>query len=107
MPFLFLLVLGQVLVETVEALFPEGAVLRDPVGGRRQGLRIETAVVDPPLAALLDEPGVLQHFQVLRDCGQRHLEGRSKVGHAGLSEREPREDSAARRVRESGKRSIE
>jgi len=70
MPCFFLLVLVQILLESVEALFPEGAVMGDPVGRRRERLRIEAAVVDPPLATLLDEPGLLQDFQVLRDGGQ-------------------------------------
>jgi len=107
MPCLFLLVLGQILVEAVEALFPERAVLRDPVGGRRQRLRIEATVVDATLAALLDEPGVLEDFQVLRYGGQRHVERRREIRDARFPERESREDGAARRVREGGKRPIE
>jgi hypothetical protein len=67
-------------VESVEGLLPERAVLRDPVGGGGERTGIESAMMDPSLLALLDEPGLLQNFQVLRNGGQRHVEWFGEVG---------------------------
>src|SRR5438105_3143242 len=56
----------QVLVQPVEALFPEPAVVLDPLGGVLQRRRLQPA--RPPLrfAAARDQPGALQHLQMLR-----------------------------------------
>jgi len=72
----------------------------DPVGGGREGLWIEAAVVNAPIAAALHEPGLFQDFQVLRDRGERHVERLREVRDARLAESEPREDGAPRRVGE-------
>ena len=99
--------MAQVLGESVEALFPEGAVVRDPVGGGRKRFRVETTVVDPPLAAALDESRLFENPDVPRDGGQRDIEGLGEVGDPGLSERQPREDGPPCRVREGREGSIE
>jgi hypothetical protein len=105
--FLLLQLIRQVFVQSVEALLPEHAVLRDPVGGRAERSGVEAAVVDTPLAAPLEEPGVLEHPEVLRDRRQGDIERLREVGDAGFSEREAREDGAARRIRERRERAIE
>lgn len=94
-------------METVEGLLPERAVLCDPVGGGREGLRVQPAVVNPPLFAFLHEPGVLENLQVLRNRGQRDLEGLGEVGHAELAEGEPGENRAPCRIGERGERAVE
>jgi hypothetical protein len=105
--FLLLQLIGQVFVESVEALFPKRAMLRDPVGGGGERFRIETATVDASFAAALQEPGVFENSQVLRDGGQRHVERLREVGDTGFAEREPHEDGAPRWVGECGERAIE
>lgn len=99
--------MAQIFGESVEALLPECAVMGDPVGCGRERLRIETAVVDPPLAPALQETGLFENLEVLRDRGQRHVERLRQIGDACLSESQPREDSAAGRVRERGERPVE
>jgi hypothetical protein len=94
-------------VESVEGFLPERAVLRDPIGRRGEGAGIEPAVVDPSLLALLDEPGVFQNFQVLRNGGQRHVERFREIGDSRLAEGEPREDGAPGRIRERGKGAVQ
>jgi hypothetical protein len=98
--FLLLQLIGQVFMKPVEALFPEGAMLGDPVGSGREGPWIEAAAVHSSLPAPLHEPGLFQDFQVLRDRGQRHVERLREVRDARLAESEPREDGAPRRVGE-------
>jgi hypothetical protein len=105
--FLLLYVIGQVFVESLEALFPERAMLRDPVGGGGERFRIETAVVDASFAAALQESGLLEDFHVLGHGRERDLEGFRELGHVRLAEREPREDGAPRWVGECGERAIE
>ena len=72
-------------MESVEALFPEGAMLGDPVGGGVQWPRIEAAAVNSSLAAALHKPGLFQDFQVLRDSGERHVERLREVRDARLA----------------------
>jgi hypothetical protein len=105
--FLLLQLIGQIFMESVEALFPEGAMMCDPVGGGVQWPRIETAAVNSSLPAALHEPGLFQDFQVLRDRGQRHVERLREIRDARLAEREPREDGATRRVGKGGERPVE
>jgi hypothetical protein len=109
MPWGFLLLqrIGQVLVQSVEGLFPERAMLRDPVGGGGERFRIEATAVDASFASALQETGVFENSQVFRDGGQRHIEGLREVGDAGFSKREASEDGAPRRVGESRERSVE
>jgi hypothetical protein len=105
--FLLLQLIGQVLVQSVEALFPERSVLRDPVGGRAERFGVEAAVVDAALAAPLEEPGVLENFQVPGNRGQRNVERPRELGDVGFPEREAGEDGAASRIRQGRKRSVE
>ena len=87
-------------MQSVEGLFPERAVLRDPVGGRAEWSGIEATVVNAPFTAPLQEPGLFEDLQVFRDRGQRDVEGFRELGDASFSEREAGEDRAARRIRE-------
>jgi len=91
---------GQQLVEPVEALGPELAVARQPLGRVAQRLGPEVAEPDGRLAAARDQPGLLEHLEVPRDGGLGHRERRGELGDAGLSALEPREDRAAGRIGE-------
>lgn len=94
-------------MQSVEALLPEHAVLRDPVGGRAERSGIEATVVKAPFAAPLQEPRLFEDLHVLRDRGQRDVEGFRELGDASFSEREAGEDGAARRIRERPESLIE
>src|SRR5687768_5882028 len=62
----FSLKLVQVFVETVEALLPELPVVVEPIGDVLERRDFETAGTPLRLPPLSDQPGVLQHLQVLR-----------------------------------------
>src|SRR5437867_3692922 len=57
--------LVQVLVETVVALLPEFPVPLRPLGDLLEGLRLEPRGPPLPIPAPGDEPGSLQHLEVL------------------------------------------
>ena len=50
------------------------------------------------LVALLDEPGSLEHLQVLRDRRQAEVERSGQLRHGGLAFGESREDGPASRI---------
>src|SRR5437588_386865 len=99
--------LVQVLVQSVVALFPEPTVPLGPLGDLLQRARLEPG--GPPLAlpAPRDQPGSLEHLQVLRDRRHGHLERLGQLGDGGLSGREPREDGPPRGIREGRERSVQ
>jgi hypothetical protein len=90
--------IGQVFVEPVEALFPEVAVLRDPVRGRAERFRIEPAVMNTPFASPLEEPGFFENSHVPRNGGKRDVERLREIGHADLAERQAGEDGPSRGI---------
>src|SRR6266542_5095561 len=65
---------AEAVLQAVDALFPEPAVLLHPVGDVPQRRRLEPA--GPPLraTAACDQAGSLQHLEVLGHGGGRHLE---------------------------------
>src|SRR6266566_1948604 len=67
---------GQIVVQSVEALFPELPVIFDPIGGGPERRRVEPAGSPLRFAAARNEPGALQHLQMLRHRGQAHRERR-------------------------------
>ena len=64
--------LAQVLVQPVEALFPELAVALQPVGHVLERRGLQPARPPLGLAALGDQPGALEHLEVLGDGRQAH-----------------------------------
>ena len=70
---LLLLEFLEVVIESIEGLFPEAAVVFEPVRDRPEWPRREAA--GPPLrfAAARDQIGAFQHLQVLRN--RRLIEG--------------------------------
>ncbi len=99
--------IGQIFVEPVEALFPEGAVSRDPVGGRAEWFRIETAVMDAPFATPLEEAGFFENSHVPRNGGKRDVERLCEIGHADLAGRQTGEDRPSRGVGQRRESSVE
>src|SRR5882724_1304902 len=84
--------LSEVALQLVEALLPVAAVVFDPVGDVFQRIGLQPARTPLRLAAALDEPGALEHLQVLGDGGQAHVEGLGDLHHRGLARGEARED---------------
>src|ERR1035438_4817099 len=87
----------QIIVEAIEPLLPEPAVFAEPVVNRLEPRRLKPA--GPPLriARARDQPGMLEHLEMLGDGGPAHLERLGEVAHRGLAQREPGEDRAPRR----------
>src|SRR5438874_6883831 len=71
----FLFELAQVLVQAVEARFPEFAVVPDPVGDLLERRRLEVAGSPLRVAAAGDQSGALEHLQMLGDGRETHVEG--------------------------------
>src|SRR6266568_835411 len=66
----FFLQLVQVLVQAIEAFFPEFFVVVDPAGGLFQRRRIEMAGAPLRVAAAGDQASALEDFEVLGDGGE-------------------------------------
>src|SRR5829696_3064594 len=107
MSLLLVFQLLQVGVESIETGFPDRAVPLGPVGNVLEGRRLDPARAPLRFPAAGDEPGALEHAQVLRDGRHAHLEGLGELGHGALAGREPGQDGPAGRVGESRKRGTE
>src|SRR4051812_50054095 len=70
----FALELLHIVVQPVEALFPELAVAVRKPGDFLQRRGDQPAWPALRIAPPLDEAGALEHLQVLRDCRQAHVE---------------------------------
>jgi hypothetical protein len=93
--------------QRIELVDPEFLVARDPGGGRLHGGGAELAAHHPAFLVALDEPGVLEHAQVLHEPGQRHVVGRRELAYREIALAKGIEDAAARRVRQGGEHGIE
>src|SRR5712692_3941577 len=94
--------LPEVAVQLVEALLPVAPVVLDPVGDVLERIRLKPAGPPLRLAAALDQPGALEHFQVLGHGGEAHVEGLGQFQDRGFARGEAREDRAPRGIGESG-----
>src|SRR5881296_2013300 len=65
---------GEVGREGVEVFLPVATVLRDPAGRLAHRPERGAAAAEPAVPLAHDQPGVLEHAQMLRDGGQRHGE---------------------------------
>src|SRR6266704_2818981 len=98
---------AQIGVETIEALVPEAAIVLEPLGDVLERGAFETA--GPPLrrAAARDQPGALQHLEMLGDGGTAHRERLGELADRALALGQPGEDGAPRRVGECRERGAE
>src|SRR6516164_6174181 len=89
---------AKIRVETIKAVVPEMAVVLEPLGGVLEWPRLEPA--GPPLrsAAARDQPGALQHLQMLGDGGKAHRKGLGELADSGLARGETRQDRATCRI---------
>jgi len=95
--------LAEVPPERIQPRFPEAAMLVQPARRGLQRAWHEHHPVRATLDASSQEARGLEHAQVLRDSGQRHVERFRQLSHGGRRPRQPFEDRATRRIREGRK----
>src|SRR5438477_9701186 len=81
------LLLDQILqnfVEALETLVPEAPVFPHPFGSLLQAASLEAAWPPLRIAALRDQAGALQHFQVFGDAGETEVERLGQLRDRGL-----------------------
>jgi hypothetical protein len=93
--------------EVVELVLPEDAIEGEPVGGLPHGRNGEAAHADAAGLFLLDEAGLLEHFEVLEDGRQRDVVRTREFRDGGVSALQGGKDGSTRRVAESGKGGVE
>src|ERR1700730_8212636 len=101
--------LAEVMVQAIEAFFPEMPVVFQPIGGVLEGTRIARTGSPLRLAAAFDEAGALRHLEVLGDRGKAHRERLGQLGDGNLAADQARQDRASRRIgegREGGAEAI-
>lgn len=94
----------EVLIQTVEALFPELSVLFDPIAYVFEWLSLQPAWSPLRLSASRDQPRTLKHFEVFRDGWKRHVERTGELFHRCITRCEPGQNGPSRRIGEGGKR---
>jgi len=93
--------------ERIELLGPELLVARHPHGGFFHGRGGELAAHHPPLLRPRDEPGVLEHVEVLEEAGKRHLVRVGKLGHRAVAFGERLKHAAPGAVGKRGEHAVE
>ena len=102
----FLLVV-QMASERIEALVPEPLVIGEPHGGILQRPRRELATHGAAFLLADDQPGILEHPQVLHEAGQRHVVRGGELGDAQAARLEAAQHVAPRGVGEGGEHEVE
>src|SRR6516165_4503871 len=102
MTLLLSLQLTEIAVESAEAALPVAAVTLGPLRHLAQRLSLQTARTRGSAPAAADEPGALEHLQVLGDRRLAHGEGPRELHHPGLTAREAGENGTACRVGKRG-----
>ncbi len=97
----------EILGQRVKPVFPESAVMGDPLGGLLQGLRVQVAAVDPALLFAGEQTGLFEHAEMFGDGGEGHVEGFRQFRDGRLPAGQPCEDRATRRIGQRRKRRIE
>jgi len=100
--------LVEITAERVEPLGPELLIARDPGRGHLERRRGEPAADHAAFLAALDQPGVLEHAQVLHEPRQRHVVRRGQLAHRGIAAAAERlKDAAAGAVGERREYAVE
>src|ERR1700750_3306594 len=94
-------------MQPVETLAPEAAVPFQPVHNAIELRRHQAEVPHATVLLMLDEPGVLQHGEVLDDRRKRHIEGLRQLAHRGGTRGQALGDRASGRVGESTEDRVE
>jgi hypothetical protein len=91
----------------VELPLPEASVAGDPQGSVLHGSGNEAAPAEPAVFRSGEQSRVLEHSQVFRNCGERHVEWLGQLGDRRLSPRQAGEDRPAGGIRQRGKCRVE
>src|SRR5438477_13168686 len=94
-------------VETVETLLPKNAVALHPLRGLAQTVRLEPGRSQLGVASARDQPGILEHLEVLRERRKRHVEWLRELRDRRFPRRETGKDRAPRRIGDRGERRAE
>src|SRR3954453_22721231 len=98
---------AQSALHSLEAALPEAAVALDPIGGVLERLGLEVGGAELRGLTSRDQPGTLQHLEVLRHRLDADRKGLSEFADGGVALGEPLQDRPPRRVGESGEGAIE
>src|SRR4029453_18248122 len=79
----------QVLVQSVVSLFPEAAVMLRPIRNFLERRCLQLGGTRLPLAGPRDQPGSLQHLQMLGDRRQADVERLGQLEDRGLPPLQP------------------
>src|SRR3954452_5341527 len=99
--------LAQVILQAIEALFPEAAVVFEPVGGIFQRTGFEPAGPPLRLAPPLNKTRVLEHLEMLGDRRKAHGERFGQLDDGSLARNEASQDRAPRRISEGREGGVE
>src|ERR1700732_3121850 len=86
--------LVQVVSQAIEAVLPEHTVVLEPPGGVLERTHLEPAWAPLRLATARHQAGALEHLEMLRDSGKRHLEGPGELLDRRLARGEASKDCA-------------
>jgi len=93
--------------KVVELVLPEDAVEGKPVGGLLHGRDGETAHADATSFFLLDEAGLFENVEVLKDGGHGDAVGAREFGNGGVAPLERGEDGSTGWVAEGSEGGVE
>jgi hypothetical protein len=99
LPFQFL----QIVIESIQAGFPDVAVTLGPVRHLFERACINPARPPLGLAPSRNQAGALEHPQVLRDRGHAHVERFGELGDRAFTGYQPRQNRSPCRIRQGGK----
>ncbi len=102
-PFAFMKVLGQV----VESCFPQRSIDVKPPGHVAHRPGGQSALANAPHLARLDQPGPLEHGDVLEDGGGRDVAAGGQAAEGNAAAGQPFDDVTPRRIGQRRKRAIE
>src|SRR5688500_8095565 len=95
------------LAEAVEALLPVAPVVRQPIGGFLERTALEPGRPQLRATAAYDQPGSLEHLEVLGDRLEADRERLRQLVHRRLALGQPGQDRAARGIRQRRERRAE
>src|SRR6266536_3583033 len=93
---------SQIFIQAIETVFPETAIVVDPIGDLLERRGIEVTRTPLCVTAPRDQTGMLENFQMFRYRGQAHIERFGELGDGRIARREASQDCAACRVGQGG-----
>jgi len=93
--------------ERGELALPVPLIAGDPLGGSFHRSGVKAATVDPTVFLPREKPGLLEHSEMLRDCGKGYVERFGKRRHRRLSPGQSRQDRSTGRIGQRRKGEVE